>query len=72
MACQGANRQDQSDFDTLSMSPGGCGAPHGAFSGVGQGRHVNHLLVGLPYLALNKQRLPGRTDVTRMQGSPVP
>ena len=34
-------------------------APHGAFSGVDQGRHVNQLLVGLPYLALNMCRLPG-------------
>lgn len=31
----------------------------GRFSGVDQGRHVNHLLVGLPHVALNMCRLPG-------------
>jgi hypothetical protein len=31
----------------------------GRFSGVDQGRHVNHLLVGPPHLALNMCRLPG-------------
>lgn len=44
----------------------------GRFSGVDQGRHVNHLLVGLPHLVLNMGRLPGCLTLSmRTTGSPV-
>ena len=44
----------------------------GRFSGVDQGRHVNHLLVGLLHLVPNMRRLPGGATLSmRTTGSAV-
>jgi hypothetical protein len=44
----GAFHRSFPTLTSLPKSPGGCGAPHGAFFGVSQGRHGNHLqAVGL-------------------------
>jgi hypothetical protein len=45
----------------LPTSPGGCGAPHGAFFRRRSGSACEPPPGGLPYLALNMCRLPGRS-----------